>query len=76
MTYSPENLLMLARLIAISQKEDEVIVQPISRPGTSSISFGGVLDSLAVEEEEEEEVEHETFTWQDIIDGEWRLVPS
>ena len=74
MTYSPENLLMLARLIAISQKEDEVIVQPISRPGTSSISFGGVLDSLAVEEEAE--VEPETFTWQDIIDGEWRLVPS
>lgn len=65
---------MLARLIAISQKEDEVIVQPISRPGTSSISFGGVLDSLAVEEEAE--VEPETFTWQDIIDGEWRLVPS
>jgi len=74
-TYSPENLLTLARLISISQPDDKVVVQPIPRPGTSTISFGKLLEDTGVAEGEEE-AEEESFAWKDIVNGEWRLVQS
>jgi len=69
-TYTPENLLTLARVVFISQTDDKVAVQPIPRPGTSMISFGGVLD----DEEPGDGENEETFAWRDIINAEWRLV--
>lgn len=46
-----------------------MVVQPIPRPGTGAISFGGVIGDMEGAEGEEEE----TFTWKDIV-NEWRIV--
>ena len=72
MTYTPENLLTLARLVSVSQPDDTVVVQPIPRPGTNTISFGGVIDDVEMEQGISEEI----FSWKDIIDGEWRYVQN
>jgi hypothetical protein len=67
-TYTPEHLLTLARLVSMSQPDDTVVVQPIPRPGTNTISFGGVVDGVEMEQGAGEE----TFSWKDIVNGEWR----
>ncbi|KIM83320.1 hypothetical protein PILCRDRAFT_819569 [Piloderma croceum F 1598] len=69
-TYTPEHLLTLARLVSMSQPDDTVVVQPIPRPGTNTISFGGVIDDVEMEQGAGEE----TFSWKDIVNGEWKYV--
>jgi hypothetical protein len=54
----------------MSQPDDAVVVQPIPRPGTNTISFGGVIDDVEMEQGAGEE----RFSWKDIVNGEWRYV--
>lgn len=65
-TFSPEFLLNVGR---VAECTDALVLQPLHRPGAVEISFGGAL-----EEEEYDLPEVETFDWAEIFSGDWRVV--
>lgn len=59
-------MLFLARVV--SGDGHGAVVVRLRRPGLGIVSFSG--GDVDVEEEEE------TFTWANIVEMQWRLVPS
>ncbi len=59
-------MLFLARVV--SSDEHDVVVVKFHQPGFGIVSFA----SGAVDAEEEDE----TFSWEDVIEMQWRPVPS
>lgn len=57
-------MLNLGRAVAV---DDQLTIQPLLCPGAVSLSFGGV-------EDEDVEPEEEMFTWDDVLNGDWRIV--
>ena len=50
---------------------DHLVIQPLIRPGTTNISFGRV--SAEVDEDEEFMPEEETYDWETVVSGGWKL---
>ncbi|KAI9466557.1 hypothetical protein BJY52DRAFT_1232793 [Lactarius psammicola] len=65
-TLTPETMLFLARVV--SSDEHGVVVVRLRRPGLGVVSFGG--GDMCAEEEEE------TFSWEIIVEMQWRPVPT
>jgi len=63
---TPEMMLFLARVV--SAGEDGAIIVRLRRPGSGVVSFAG--SDLKDEEEEE------GFSWDKILEMEWRLLPQ
>ncbi|KAI9448477.1 hypothetical protein H4582DRAFT_2124482 [Lactarius indigo] len=64
-TLTPETMLFLARIV--SSDEHGMVIVRLRRPGLGIVSFGG--GDMDVEEEEE------TFSWENIVEMQWRPVP-
>jgi len=64
-TFTPEILLNLA--IVDSCNGEEVVIRPLHRPGTTQISFGGMV-------EQNEGVGEELYQWSDVVSSRWRIV--
>ncbi|KAG6884803.1 hypothetical protein C0993_008167 [Termitomyces sp. T159_Od127] len=70
LTFSPEVMLSLASVVRLS--DAEIVIKQFSRPGASSASFS---HRFAVPEQGEEEiVEEEEYTWNDILTLQWKIV--
>ncbi|KAF7790775.1 hypothetical protein EIP86_001732 [Pleurotus ostreatoroseus] len=67
-TFTPEFLLNIGKVTKVDPKQ--LTVQPLHRPGAAEISFGGFVD----EEDGEVQLEEETFEWNDVLAGEWRII--
>ena len=63
-TLSPEMILFLARVVSGGENSQTVV--RIHRPGLGMVSFAG--GDLKDEEEEEE------FSWEKILEMQWRIV--
>ena len=66
-TLTPETLLYVAR---VQLSDTQVVVQPIAETITAAVSFGRPVDA------EEDEPAEETYEWQDIFSGDWRIVTT
>jgi len=65
-TLTPETMLFLARVVS-SDAHGAVIVR-LRRPGLGIVSFaGGDVDA---------EEEEETYSWANIVEMQWRVVPN
>jgi hypothetical protein len=60
-------MLFLARVVTCGE-DSAVVVRRLHRPGLGVVSFSG--NDMKVEEEEEE------FSWEKIMEMEWRLVSN
>jgi hypothetical protein len=83
-TFSPEILLMVARVVNIDQESDSIIskntqsivVRHLQRPGAGAALAFGLNGARFNDEEQVEEEDHddETVEWTDILTRQWRVI--
>ena len=76
MTFCPEQLVHLARVVEIHHIDSTVTVRQLKRPGGSAIAFGG-----AVVTDDPEECDDDTSSGpEEAVNSadvaEWRVIPS
>ena len=67
MTFTPEFMLNVGRVVRVGEN---LTVQPVHKPGAVEVSFGGYTD----EEGEVALLEEETFEWNEVYSGDWKVV--
>ena len=86
-TFSPEMLLMVARVVSIGQESasitttsdkstPNIVVRYLQRPGVGQAALAFGLNGAARldDEEQVEEEDDETFEWTDVLARQWRLI--
>jgi hypothetical protein len=84
-TFSPEMLLMVARVVNVdqeststaSQSTRSIVVRYLQRPGAGRAALAFGLNGRFNDEdqvEEEEDHDDETFEWTDILTRQWRVI--
>ena len=77
-TFTPQNLLMLARvtLTSVTDGEGQLVIQPIPRPSESTSARNGFNLQATNNEDLEGTIESETWSWQNAVKSEWRVIQS
>lgn len=64
-TFTPEMVFRIGRVVDCC---DKVVIEPLRRPGTVAVSFGGIIEDVPDVPEDEE------YHWGDVLGGGWRVV--
>ena len=75
-TFTPQNLLVLAwvTLTSVTDGEAQLVIQPIPRPSTSA--GNGFTSRVVSDGDLGDTIDSETWSWQNAVESEWRIVQS
>lgn len=82
-TFSPEMLLIVARVVNISQEESasiaskntqSIVIRNLQRPGAGRAALAFGLNGRFDDEEQVEDDDDETFEWTDVLTRQWRVI--
>ncbi|KAL5508059.1 hypothetical protein ACEPAH_5677 [Sanghuangporus vaninii] len=74
-TFTPETLVHVARVKEIKHDSSLIVVEPIQRPGSDNIAFGSFTRTEGENvEPDSKSVEDISYTFEDALTAEWRLV--
>ena len=81
-TFSPEMLLMVARVVNIGQESGStffsksIVVRYLQRPGAGRAALAFGLHGRFNDEDqvEEDDGDEETFEWTDVMTRQWRVI--
>ncbi|KAL5487853.1 hypothetical protein ACEPAI_5961 [Sanghuangporus weigelae] len=74
-TFTPETLVHVARVKEIKHDSSLIVVEPIQRPGSDNIAFGSFTHAEGeIVESDSMAVEDMTYSFEDALTTQWRLV--
>ncbi|KAL5530224.1 hypothetical protein ACEPAF_6481 [Sanghuangporus sanghuang] len=74
-TFTPETLAHVARVKEIKHDSSLIVVEPIQRPGSDNIAFGSFTHAEGENvEPDSKSVEDMTYTFEDALTAQWRLL--
>ena len=82
-TFSPEMLLMVARLVNIGQESvstssskstQSIVVRYLQQPGAGRAALAFSLNGRFNDEYQVEDKDDEAFEWTDVLKRQWRVI--